>query len=96
MAEDRSHGLVTSHVTVPLSKGRSYRSGNCADVGSETAHSNPGSCAACDSDQVLFDLTPTRSRSLSGQVRSGQVYYSAEVQDHEGHTAAYPTRNNNE
>ena len=26
-----------------------------------------------------------------GQVRSGQVYYSAEVQDHESHKAAYAT-----
>ncbi len=68
-SKNRSHGLVTSHVTVPLSKGRSYRSGDCADAGPYTvtqgsvppAIIGPGGCWT-----VGVDSDP----QWSGQVRS--------------------------
>ena len=34
-------------------------------------------------------VTATAGASRPTQVRSGQVYYSAKVQDHESHKAAY-------
>ncbi len=35
--------------------------------------------------------SPLARSCAAGQVRSGQVYYSAEVEDHESHKAAYAT-----